>query len=89
LITRLSLVSILVPDQEEALQWFTEILGLKKIQDATYGKGARWLVVAPPDQADFGIVLQKLEPGLHGEEPARAVMEEIGKGTTRSSALTT
>jgi len=47
MITRLSLVTILVRDQEEALRWFTEILGLKKLQDASYGTGSRWLVVAP------------------------------------------
>lgn len=55
---------------------------LKKLQDATYGKVARWLVVAPPDQADFGIVLQKPEPGLHDEGRARVLMDQIGKGTT-------
>jgi catechol 2,3-dioxygenase-like lactoylglutathione lyase family enzyme len=57
MITKLSLVTILVRDQDEALRWFTECLGLKKLQDATFGSGARWLVVAPHDQPDFGIVL--------------------------------
>jgi predicted enzyme related to lactoylglutathione lyase len=82
MITRLSLVTILVPDQEEALHWFTEILGLEKLQDATFGSGARWLVVAPPEQSDFGIVLQRPEPAEHGDERARMKMEQIGKGTT-------
>jgi predicted enzyme related to lactoylglutathione lyase len=76
MISRLSLVTILVSDQEEALRWFTETLGLKKMQDAPYGKGARWLVVAPHDQGDFGIVLQQPERG------ARMKMEQVGKGTT-------
>jgi predicted enzyme related to lactoylglutathione lyase len=82
MITRLSLVTILVGDQEEALRWFTEVLGLKKLQDATYGKGARWLVVAPAEQSNFGIVLQKPEAGEHGEGRARMKMEQVGKGTT-------
>ena len=82
MITRLSLVTILVRDQEEALRWFTETLGLKKLQDASYGSGSRWLVVAPPEQSDFGIVLQKPEPTEHGPERARMKMEQIGKGTT-------
>jgi len=82
MITRLSLVTILVHDQEEALRWFTEILGLKKLQDATYTGGARWLVVAPLGQSDFGIVLQKPEPVEHGIERARTKIEQIGKGTT-------
>jgi predicted enzyme related to lactoylglutathione lyase len=78
MITRLSLVTILVRDQEEALRWFTETLGLKKLQDASYGSGSRWLVVAPTEQSDFGIVLQKPEPTERG----RMKMEQIGKGTT-------
>jgi predicted enzyme related to lactoylglutathione lyase len=82
MITRLSLVTILVHDQDEALRWFTEILGLKKLQDASYGSGSRWLVVAPPEQSDFGIVLQKPEPAVHGAESAHRKMEQIGKGTT-------
>jgi catechol 2,3-dioxygenase-like lactoylglutathione lyase family enzyme len=82
MITKLILVTILVRDQEEALHWFTETLGLKKLQDASYGSGARWLVVAPHDQSDFGIVLQKPEPGEHGAERARMKTEQIGKGTT-------
>ena len=82
MITRLTLVTILVSDQEEALRWFTEVLGLKKLQDASYGNGARWLVVAPQEQSDFGIVLQKPESAEHGEERARLKMEQIGKGTT-------
>ncbi len=82
MITKLTLVTILVPNQEEALQWFTETLGLKKIQDASFGPGARWLVVAPPGQNDFGIVLQTPLPALHGEERAREMMQQVGKGTT-------
>jgi catechol 2,3-dioxygenase-like lactoylglutathione lyase family enzyme len=82
MITKLSLVTILVRDQEEALRWFTEKLGLKKLQDAPYGKGARWLVVTPHDQSDFGIVLQQPEPEKHGAERAALKMEQIGKGTT-------
>jgi predicted enzyme related to lactoylglutathione lyase len=82
MITKLTLVTILVRDYDEALRWFTEVLGLKKLQDATFGNGARWLVVAPSEQPDFGIVLQKPEPAVHGEEGARQRTEQIGKGTT-------
>jgi predicted enzyme related to lactoylglutathione lyase len=81
-ITKLTLVTILVPDQEEALNWFTQALGLKKIQDAVFGNGARWLVVAPHDQPDFGVVLQKPEPALHGAERANEMMGQIGKSPT-------
>jgi predicted enzyme related to lactoylglutathione lyase len=82
MITRLTLVTILVRDQEEALRWFTETLGLKKLQDASYGNGARWLVVAPHDQSDFGIVLQKPGAANESAERARMKVEQIGLGTT-------
>jgi len=82
MITRLTLVTILVRDQDEALRWFTDVLGLVKLQDAQFGKGGRWLVVAPSEQSDFGIVLQKPDPNLHGEQRAREKIEQIGKGTT-------
>jgi predicted enzyme related to lactoylglutathione lyase len=82
MITRLTLVTILVSDQDEALKFFTEVLGLEKRQDAAMGPGARWLVVAPKGQADMGIVLQKPEPAMHGAERAQMLTEQIGKGTT-------
>jgi len=82
MISRLTLVTILVRDQDEALQWFTEVLGLEKRQDAPFGNGGRWLVVAPSGQRDFGIVLQKPDPQQHGEEGARERDLQIGKGTT-------
>ena len=82
MIKKLTLVTILVPDQEEALRWFTESLGLEKRQDAGFGSGVRWLVVAPCGQDDFGIVLQKPEPELHGAERAAAMERQIGHGTT-------
>lgn len=82
MITKLTLVTILARDYDEALRWFTDVLGLKKLQDAMFGNGARWLVVAPAEQPDFGIVLQKPDPAMHGEEGARQRAEQIGKGTT-------
>ncbi|MFQ5668752.1 MAG: VOC family protein, partial [Candidatus Binatia bacterium] len=59
-----------------------EKCGLEKRQDARFGGGARWLVVAPRGQDDFGIVLQKPEPELHGQERAAEMSEQIGHGTT-------
>lgn len=82
MITRLNLVTILVTDQDEALAWFTGTLGLEKRQDARFGPGARWLVVAPRGQSDMGIVLQQPDPALHGAERAAEMTKLIGKGTT-------
>ena len=58
MITKLAHVSILVPDLDEALDWYTNVLGLEKREDnSSVVAGFRWLTVAPKGQADPEIVL--------------------------------
>lgn len=75
-------VTILVRDQDEALQFYTETLGLEKRSDMTFGPGYRWLTVAPIGQRDLEIVLQKPEPAMHGEQGAADMLRSVGHGTT-------
>ena len=49
-LTELSTVVVPVRDQDAALAFYTETLGLEKISDFTYDTGERWLEVAPPGQ---------------------------------------
>jgi catechol 2,3-dioxygenase-like lactoylglutathione lyase family enzyme len=44
---RLASVTLLVPDYDEAIAWFTEALGFTLISDVALGKGKRWVVVSP------------------------------------------
>jgi predicted enzyme related to lactoylglutathione lyase len=53
---KLQLMSIYVDDQEKALHFYTDVLGLVKKTDVTQGP-YRWLTVASAEQAD-GIELQ-------------------------------
>ena len=51
MITKLAHVSILVPDLDEALDWYTNVLGLEKREDnSSVVAGFRWLTVAPKGQ---------------------------------------
>jgi predicted enzyme related to lactoylglutathione lyase len=84
MITRLAVVSILVRDQEEALRFYTDILGFEKRSDETFGPGLRWLTVAPSGQKEVEIALLKPEPALQGEEVARKLSERVGQSTTWS-----
>jgi len=60
LITKLSIVTILVRDQDEALKWYTEKLGFEKRDDnSATVPGYRWLTVAPKGQKELMIVLSK------------------------------
>lgn len=55
---RIRYVTVLVRNYDEALHWYTDVLGMEKVEDQAYGPAARWLVVAPSGQKDFGIILE-------------------------------
>jgi len=57
-IVRLRYVTIVVRDYDEALNWYTKVLGLEKIEEGTFGKDNRWIVVAPRGRKDIGIILE-------------------------------
>lgn len=77
---QLAIISILVQDQDEALQFYTEKLGLEKRTDVTYGPGLRLLTVAPKGQQKPEIALARPDPVRHTPERIEEVMEQIGGG---------
>lgn len=54
---RLSLVTLVVREYDEAIAFFTEVLGLRLTEDVEMGGGKRWVVVAP--EGGPGLVLAK------------------------------
>jgi len=51
---RLSIVPIQVSDQQAALQWYTEKLGMEKIMDDPMGPELSWITVKlPEDEVQF------------------------------------
>ena len=63
---RVSTVTIAVSDQDEALTWFTQVLGFEKKVDVQ-SQGFRWLTVAPPQQVDVEFLLASWYPALVGK----------------------
>ncbi len=59
MINRLNHVVIIVPEYEEALAYYVDVLGFEKHADMPLGDGFRWLTVAPKNQSDVRIVLSK------------------------------
>lgn len=55
-------VSVFVSDQQRALDFYTNVLGLELHLDATYSPGYRWIEVAPRG-ATTGIALMTPCPG--------------------------
>jgi catechol 2,3-dioxygenase-like lactoylglutathione lyase family enzyme len=47
-VSKIANVIIPVADQDRALQFYTEALGLEKRVDVPFGDGNRWIEVAPP-----------------------------------------
>ena len=78
-INKLILVTILVKDQDEALDFYVNKLGFVKKHDIPTGT-SRWLVVAPTKQNEIGIVLRKPHAG-DNELITKELDREIGKGT--------
>ena len=75
MITKLAVVTILVRDQDEALEYYTEKLGLEKMDDMLFGEGNRWLTVTAKNQRDVQIFLQKADS--FGAD----LTDQVGKAT--------
>jgi catechol 2,3-dioxygenase-like lactoylglutathione lyase family enzyme len=83
---------VLVTDQDEALDFYTNKLGMQVRADVTMPEmgGFRWLVVGPADQPDLGIVLMAVAgvPVIDGESAAQ-IRALLAKGLGSTVFLTT
>lgn len=81
-----------VHDQDEALAFYTEKLGMEVRADVTLPEVGdfRWLTVAPPDQEDVAIVLMAIPgPPVMDDETAKEVENLMAKGFAGTVFLTT
>ena len=89
---KISVTQLWVHDQDEALAFYTEKLGMEVRTDATLPEmgGFRWLTVGPPGQEDIAIVLMAIprEPVMDAET-AEQVRELMAKGFAGTVFLTT
>lgn len=66
MISRMSHVSLFVPDQEEALAFYTEKLGFKLHTDALF-ESSRWITIVAPQDPGLEISLMQGTPiSTHG-----------------------
>lgn len=89
-IVRLRYATIVVPNYDEALRWYTDVLGLEKVEEGSFGPGPngttaatgtlRWIVVAPRGQKDIGIVLELAQP-VSPDDKIRDYKSRVGKET--------
>lgn len=88
---RIANAQLWVHDQDEALAFYTEKLGMEVRSDVTLAElgDFRWLTVAPPGQEDVAIVLMAIPREMVGEEGAKAIEDLVGKGLCGTVFLTT
>ncbi len=81
-----------VQDQEEALAFYTEKVGMVLAADVTLPElgGFRWLAVSPPGQPDVSIVLMAIPgPPIMDEDTTEQVEDLMAKGFAGTVFLTT
>ena len=54
---KLSLVALLVLDYDEAIDWYTRVLGFRLAKDEDQGGGKRWVMIE--DEAGRGLLLAR------------------------------
>lgn len=55
----LARVAILVTDYDEAIAYYTEVLGFTLLEDSPRGSAKRWVVVAPPGSREAALLLAR------------------------------
>jgi predicted enzyme related to lactoylglutathione lyase len=89
---RIANAQLWVHDQEEALAFWTEKVGMEVRADVTLAEmdGFRWLTVGPSGQEDVSIVLMAI-PGapVMDEEIGNQVRDLVSKGFAGTVFLTT
>ena len=89
---RIANAQLWVHDQDEALAFYTEKVGMEVRRDVTMAElgDFRWLTVGPPGQPDVSIVLMAIPgPPVMDDETAEQVRALMAKGFAGTIFLTT
>ena len=90
MISRMSHATIFVNNQNEALEFYRDKLGLKVHTDAMVGEEFRWLTMCTHDDPDFEIILMEPKPGmLMDEESSQQLRSIMAKGVLGAGVFNT
>lgn len=90
MISRMSHATIFVNNQNEALEFYRDKLGLRVHTDAMVGEDFRWLTMCTNDQPDFEIVLMEPKPGmLMDEQTSQQLRAIMSKGVLGAGVFNT
>jgi catechol 2,3-dioxygenase-like lactoylglutathione lyase family enzyme len=90
MITGLGVATVWVLDQDSALRFFTEKLGLELRSDTTLGEGGmRWVTVGAKDQPELMLTLMVPGPPSLDAEAAEQLRALVAKGVLGAGVFTT
>jgi predicted enzyme related to lactoylglutathione lyase len=92
MLKQLSYTQVWVHDQDEALAFYTDTLGLELREDVTLPElgDFRWLAVGVPGQPDVAITLMAIPgPPVFEEETRRQIQALMAKGASGGLFFTT
>lgn len=55
----LALVALVIPDYDEAIEYYTKVLGFTLVEDEPREPGKRWVVVAPSEERGAKLLLAR------------------------------
>jgi len=70
----ISALSLVVPDYDEAIEYYVETIGFKLVSDVNLGGDKRWVTVAPQGSSETMLVLGKAD----GPEQEKAIGLQAG-----------
>jgi predicted enzyme related to lactoylglutathione lyase len=83
---KIPIIALRVLDQQRALDFYTQVLGFSVTEDMDLGP-MRWLTVAPPDNPDQHVLLERVGPPIVDAETAETIATLIAKGAGGSLFL--
>jgi catechol 2,3-dioxygenase-like lactoylglutathione lyase family enzyme len=59
MLQKIGAVSVIVGDYDEAIAYYSSVLGFRLVEDVALAGGKRWVLVAPPGSSETRLLLAK------------------------------
>ena len=86
MITNISLVTVYCLDQDQARDFYVDVLGFQPRTDITMGEGFRWVTVSHPSQPELEVTFMLPGPPLD-EESAAFLRRQLESGKSGGLGL--
>ena len=74
MVQTIACVALVVPTYDQAIAYYTQVLGFELIEDTPLAKGQRWVLVAPPGARETRILLAQAK----GDAQTQRIGDQTG-----------